>query len=96
MKLNKKNKIIISILILLIIILVGYLNYKSDVKDYTNNTISYDITNIPEYNNEIYIVINENKANFSEEDINIKSDYYSDLVDKRVRNVNDKNLLGKS
>ena len=63
----------------------------------TNTTISYSLENIPEYSGEIYITINDNIPEFSEEDLLLEEDYYSELdADGRVRNGNDKNKLGKN
>ena len=69
-------------------------NSPSNTKN--NNKISYEISNIPEYNGEAYIEINNNNPNFTTEDMNIEEDYYSNLIDGKVRNSYDKNKLGKS
>ena len=50
-----------------------------------DNQISYEISNIPEYSGDIYVLINNNKAKFSDNDMQI-DEYYSNLEDGRVRN----------
>lgn len=92
-KTNKLAKIIITLLV--IIVSVIGLDYYSDNENIENQN-SYEISNIPEYNGEIYIEINNNVPEFSNEDFNIEEDYYSDLQNGKVRNGNDKNKLGKS
>lgn len=73
---------------------------NTEISKVSNNIekskISYTITDIPEYNGEIYRELNNNIPNFSAEDINLKQDYYSELENGRVRNSNDKNQLEKS
>ena len=66
----------------------GAENKSSNVE---NNKISYEISNIPKYNGEIYIEINNNNPKFTEEDKKIEKDYYSNLENGKVRNGNDKN-----
>lgn len=61
-----------------------------------NNNISYEISNIPEYNGQPYVEVNNNNSTFTDEDMNLEEDYYSTLKGGKVRNGNDKNLLGKS
>lgn len=48
-----------------------------------NNSI-INLSNIPEYKGNIYIEINGNIPKFTEEDMNIKEPYYSNLVNNRV------------
>lgn len=89
---NKKtNKLVKSIITLLVIIvsIVG-LHYYFKNED-VSQKISYEISNIPEYNGKIYIEINNNIPEFSDEDFNIDKDYYSELQNGKVRNGNDKN-----
>lgn len=93
---KKTNKLVksISTLLLIIISIIGlyyYSNYEN-----LENKISYEISDIPEYNGKIYIEINNNIPKFSDEDFNIDKDYYSELKNGKVRNGNDKNQLGKS
>ena len=93
MKKKKKNieKIIITI-ILIIVATIG-INYDNK-KENINEVESYEISNLPEYNGNIYIILNDNIPEFSEEDMNIQEDYYSDLKNEKVRNSNNKNKLG--
>ena len=92
-KTNKLTKVIITILII-IVSDIG-LSYYSQNEN-LENKISYEISNIPEYDGEIYIEINNNIPEFSNEDFDIEEDYYSELQNGKVRNGNDKNKLGKS
>ncbi len=99
MKKDKLQKIGILILFTIIIFVGLYIKTAQENKPenvVTNNQISYEISNIPKYSGKIYILINNNIPNFSEEDFNIEEDYYSNLENGRVRNGYNKNLLGKS
>lgn len=87
-KTNKLTKVIITLLV--IIVSVIGLSYYSQNEN-LENKISYEISNIPEYNGEIYIEINNNIPKFSNEDLNIEEDYYSELQNGRVRSSNSKN-----
>lgn len=87
-KTNKLSKVIITLLV--IIISVVGLSYYSQNED-LENKISYEIPNIPEYNGEIYVEINNNVPEFSNEDFNIEEDYYSELQNGKVRNGINKN-----
>ena len=93
MKRNKLEKI--GILILFAIIIFAGLYIKTEQENrlenvVTNNQISYEISNIPEYSGDIYVLINNNEPKFSENDIQI-DEYYSNLENGKVRNVYDKN-----
>lgn len=97
-KYTKKLKQIVIILVYITIIAVGSY-FNSDRENQTsnsiqNNEISYNISNIPVYSGEIYIEINNNIPEFTEEDLNIE-EYYSNLENGRARNGNYKNMLGK-
>lgn len=87
-KTNKLEKFIITLLVIMLSIIGLY--YYSNNEDLANK-IYYEISNIPEYNGEIYIEINNNIPRFSNEDFNIEEDYYSKLQNGKVRNGNDKN-----
>ena len=91
---NKLEKII-TILLFIIIIIVGiYFNYEKENQTDTtvsHNRISYEISNIPEYNGEAYVEINNNIPKFTTEDMNLEEDYYSSLENKKARNGYDKN-----
>ena len=99
MKKDKLEKIGILILFTIIIFVGLYIKTAKEnkqVNEVTNNQIAYEISNIPEYSGDIYVIINNNIPKFSDEDMNIKQDYYSNLENKRVRNGYYKNQLGKS
>lgn len=92
-KTNKLTKVIITLLVIIVSVIgLSYYSQNENIE----NKISYEISNIPEYNGEIYIEINNNVPEFTNEDFNIVEDYYSKLEKGRVRNGNDKNKLGKS
>lgn len=77
----KKNKI----LILIMAILLGvFYCYKDDIYKYTysliNNPVSYDIDNIPDYDGNSYVIVNDNNPYFKEEDYTTTSyEEYSKL-----------------
>lgn len=96
---NKKNikkikeVLVIVVFIILIVVLTYFYcvsdentkNEENSISNVTNtSTITYDIGNIPAYNGNIYIEINGNVPKFTEEDMNIKEPYYSNLVNNRV------------
>jgi hypothetical protein len=94
MKKDKLTKVGILLFFIIIICIGSYFNIEKDNKE--DNTIdstiiSYEISNIPSYSGEIYIEINNNIPEFTEEDMNIVEDYYSDLENGKVRNGYDKN-----
>lgn len=87
-KVNKLVKvIIISLAIIVSSIGIAYYSKSEDV----NSKKSYEITNIPEYSGKIYVEINNNIPQFTNDDFNIEADYYSNLKSGKVRNGNDKN-----
>ena len=85
---TKSKSFFTSLFFILIICIGSYFNYNHE--NLNKNTF-YDISNIPNYTGNIYIELNNNIPMFSEEDLNIKEDYYSELENGRVRNGNDKN-----
>lgn len=94
MKKDKLEKIGILILFTIIIFVGLYIKTAKEnkqVNEVINNQISYDISNIPEYSGDIYVIINNNIPEFTAEDMNIQEDYYSNLENGRVRNGNGKN-----
>lgn len=96
---RKLSKIIIIFLLFILIEIGSYFNLGTEQEiDNTinNNKISYEISNIPKFNGEAYIEINNNNPNFTTEDINIEEDYYSKLKNDKVRIRNGKNFLEKS
>lgn len=67
---NKKKQFIFSILIVLVAIGIYY---KDEIQEYIqiNKTYaveSYDMSNIPQYSGNSYVVLNNNKPNFTNED----------------------------
>ncbi len=87
---KKTNKLLKNIITLLAIVTIIGIYYNLKNED-TNHKISYEISNIPEYTGKIYVEINNNIPEFSEEDFCMKEDYYSELKNGKVRNGNDKN-----
>lgn len=95
---NKSNKSIYIILVFIVIVgILYFINFKSlnTENNISNNInqISYEITNLPDYNGNIYVTINNNIPIFSQEDLKIKDNYYSNLENNRVRNGNNKDQL---
>ncbi len=91
---NKLEKIIIILIFTVILAIGGFSNVEKENKtvDTVNKTEkSYEISDIPEYNGEIYVEINNNIPKFTTEDMNIEEDYYSTLEDGKVRKSHDKN-----
>ena len=96
---NKSEKIIIILLFIIIIAISSQFNIEEENE--TGNTIeynkiSYEISNIPEYSGETYVEINNNIPKFTNDDMNLEEDYYSELKNGKVRNGNGKNQLEKS
>lgn len=88
MKRDKLEKVGILVLFIIIIFAGLYLKTKKENKQENvviDNQISYEISNLPEYSGDIYVLINNNKAKFSDNDMQI-DEYYSNLEDGRVRN----------
>lgn len=88
MKRDKLEKVGILVLFIIIIFAGLYIKTKKENKQenvVVDNQISYEISNIPEYSGDIYVLINNNKAKFSDNDMQI-DEYYSNLEDGRVRN----------
>ena len=84
---KKTKRIIEATIVSILLVGVSYLN-PADI-DFINNIkdafqeqeqISYSVDNVPEYNGEKYVIINDNKPNFNEKDKNTTSfETYSDL-----------------
>src|SRR5690625_5171645 len=67
---NKKKQFMFSILIVLVAIGTYY---KDEIQEYiqiskTYAIESYDMSNIPQYSGNSYVVLNDNKPNFTDED----------------------------
>lgn len=80
-KIKDLGEKIILLIVAMVIVLLN--NFKAEIKEFLNPKeevkISYNIDNIPEYNGEDYIIINDNKPFFKEEE-KIKDsfeEYYS-------------------
>lgn len=69
------NKILLTLIAVIIVGISGYLNIEDEQhtnKPINENKISYttsfDLTSVPAFTDEPYVVLNDNKPNFSEED----------------------------
>lgn len=71
---NKRRsiEIIISIIILLCAITYEYIKPKEETEN-NKQIISFDLSTIPEYSSEPYVIINNNKPYFNEEDYTTES-----------------------
>lgn len=88
---NNKNKtieIIVGLLSLIIISIIGYFNpnFQEIINNRENaqiqNTISYNLSDIPEYEGKPYVVINNNIPYFNEDEYTTESfEKYSELDD---------------
>lgn len=84
---RKLTKIIVELTIILIILIIGYLfpNLQENIENViqqTESTSSYNLSEIPKYNDQPYVVINNNIPFFSEEDYTTESfEKYSELDD---------------
>ena len=91
---RKTQNLVISIILFISIVLIGYLNpnlYNS-ICEFLNinqtstvsTVTSFNLENIPEYSSNPYVVINNNIPYFTEEDYTTEAfEKYSDLVDGR-------------
>ena len=88
MKMSKKKsnnilkKILILVLFTIILGIVGYFNNNTVHNNFISNSniISTDIQNIPAYSGNPYIILNNNKPSFTENDYTTKAfETYSDL-----------------
>lgn len=95
-KLKQIPAIILFIMLVMITSYLSQIEENQAVNTIENNKISYEISNIPEYKGEAYVEINNNNPEFSDEDLSLEQDYYSDLKNGKVRDGNDKNLLEES
>ncbi len=83
---KKKRKKIYNYIIILIGILVvwGVVYYQDEIQVFLDKTVfsprpSYALSDIPAFDGEPYVVINNNEPNFIEEDYNRDDEVYSDL-----------------
>ena len=92
---NSKQTILVAIGIIFIVIALLFEqdtlgNVTNNTTNNITNTISYSIDDIPEYDGELYTEINNNIPEFSDEDMLLEEDYYSELDNSgRVRDSND-------
>lgn len=86
MKKNKLEKIVTIFLFIIIALGMYFYEDKQIDNDISYNRISYEMSNIPEYNGEIYVQINDNVPQFTAEDMELEADYYSELENGKVRN----------
>ncbi len=86
-RVNKINRKVIYILILLIMIITSYYMEKNteEIIDNKYENIKIDLSDIPDYNGKPYIEINGNVPNFSEDDYNIEPDEQYGNLDKLGR-----------
>ena len=79
---KKRNQSIIITLVLVLLIAIYY-NFETEIKEFIYTNIipheSYSIGEIPEYSKDKYVIINENKPNFTEEDL--KRDIFEEYSD---------------
>ena len=79
---NILKKILILVLFTIILGIVGYFNNNTVHNNFISNSniISTDIQNIPEYSGNPYIILNNNKPSFTENDYTTNAfETYSDL-----------------
>lgn len=85
---NKIIKTVVELIIILIILVIGYTNpeFKETIGNVINvqteNQKTYNLSEIPEYEGKPYVTINNNKPNFTEKDYTTKPfEKYSELDD---------------
>ena len=78
---TKNRNIIISILTIVIFLTIAYQNeIKSFMKEPLIENHTYTLNDLPKYNGQAYVQINNNKPNFKEEDYNKETfETYSNL-----------------
>ncbi len=81
---RKKNSVIAGILFLVCFIAGGFSLYQEDIsnlfaKEKEPIQASYTLEDIPEYNGNDYIILNNNEPDFTEEDFTFTGEEYSDL-----------------
>lgn len=85
-KKNKKKLLRVVCIIIVIVLFEIYTYYEAPIMKFINThfgnqeVVSYNLDEIPEYNGEAYIVLNNNEPDFKEDDLITKSfEKYSDL-----------------
>ena len=86
---NKKQQSAIGMIVILLFMIITYFYSNVDMQQNTNEiynnnqnqtTVSYEVIDIPQYEENPYIVINNNMPNFTEEDFKAESfENYSEL-----------------
>ena len=81
---KKLKKFLVSIIILMLILVIDYFypDFISSLfnEDLINKKVSYNLSDIPEYTDSIYVILNNNIPNFSKEDYSTKGfETYSKL-----------------
>lgn len=70
---SKFQQTLLGIAIFILIIIVSCFSSNTENNTITSNTISYALSDIPEYSATPYVTINNNKPNFTEEDYTTES-----------------------
>ena len=79
-KSRKTKNLTVWIIFTIVVAVVGYFNTSSQVTPKTVAQNSYELNSIPEYNNEPYVVLNDNIPEFTEADYTTESfEKYSEL-----------------
>ena len=76
---DKRNQKIIYTILILLLIIISYI-YNSKTIENNESNVKFDLTNIPEYKNEIYIDLNDGKPYFEENEYTTQAfEKYSEL-----------------
>ena len=79
-KSRKIKNLTVGIIFTIVVAVVGYFNTSSQITPKTVAQNSYELNSIPEYNNEPYVVLNDNIPEFTEADYTTESfEKYSEL-----------------
>ena len=74
---KKQSKKSIIVTIILLLLFVFYNTYETEIKNFINSYAykheSYDISEIPAYSGENYVIINNNEPSFTENDLSTES-----------------------
>ena len=84
------NKLLFTLIVVIFICIIGYIN--PNIQEYfennaiysstkiNSNNISFDLSSIPDYTNSPYVILNDNKPEFTEEELNSEEfESYSNL-----------------
>ena len=85
-KKNKKNLVKVIIVVVIAFLFELYVYYENDISKFINSRfgtqdiVSYNIDEIPDYSGDAYVVLNDNEPNFEEKDLTTKTfEKYSKL-----------------